>query len=323
MWRSELDRDALVRMRPDALSLLLADAATRVLLVRRGSALVDSGGLALQPLAALPEGAVERADAVVYLGRTLTERPSAPRGAPILAVAVDQETADSLTDAQPDAQRDAQPGAQPDAQWANLRTFGSSASRFDIEALTQALALINWHASHGFSPRTGVATEPVHAGWVRRGVDPDHDIYPRIDPSVIVAVLDAEDRILLGSNAMWEKNRFSLLAGFVEPGESLEAAVEREILEESGLRVTDARYLGSQPWPFPASLMLGFTARVEGGELRPDGEEILDLRWFSRQELAASLDQIVLPGRVSIARAIIEHWFGGEIEDGAAGGWSR
>ena len=128
-----------------------------------------------------------------------------------------------------------------------------------------------------------------------------------------MGVTDDADRLLLGSNAMWESNRYSLLAGFVEPGESLEAAVQREIHEESGIHVAEPVYLGSQPWPFPASLMLGFTAKVAPGtgtDTTPDGTEILDLRWFSRDELVAALGEIRLPGRTSIARAIIEEWLG-------------
>jgi NAD+ diphosphatase len=315
VWRSELDRDVPTRLRPDAVPALLADASTRVLVVRRGSALVDGGALALVPVDRLPRGAVETADAAVYLGRTLTLDAPEPVGTPLVAVAVSQDVADAMVAASDNS-----------AHWANLRAFGATASRRDTELLAQAIALINWHASHGFSPRTGAPTQPEQAGWVRRGVDPDHDIYPRIDPSVIVAVLDDDDRILLGSNAMWDENRFSLLAGFVEPGESLEGAVEREIFEESGIRVTDAHYVGSQPWPFPASLMLGFTARVDPDAesvLRPDGEEIMEVRWFSRDELAGALDEIILPGRASIARAIIELWYGGELADGSAVGRAR
>jgi NAD+ diphosphatase len=150
---------------------------------------------------------------------------------------------------------------------------------------------------------------------------PGQENFPRTDAAVIVGITDAEDRLLLGSNALWEKNRFSLLAGFVEPGESLEAAVLREVYEESGIRVVDPVYFGSQPWPFPASLMLGFRAKVDSEQewtLMPDGDEILELRWFSREELTAALGEIILPGHTSIARYIIEDWFGGPIEDGQA-----
>lgn len=312
VWRSQVDRDAPLRIRDDALDILLADDATRVLAVRRGSALSSGFALALVPVSDLPEGAIETADAVVYLGRSLDEDAAEPVGTPVIAVAVSESVAQAM-----DA---------PGLSWANLRALGGVASKRDTELLSQAFAVINWHSSHGFSPRTGTPTVPVSAGWVRRGVDPDHEIFPRIDPSVIVAVLDADDRILLGSNAMWESNRFSLLAGFVEPGESLEAAVEREILEESGIFVTDAHYLGSQSWPMPASLMLGFAARVDPEResiLLPDGEEILELRWFSRDELRDSLDSILIPTRASIARAILEWWYGEPIPEGTATGISR
>jgi NAD+ diphosphatase len=132
-------------------------------------------------------------------------------------------------------------------------------------------------------------------------------------------VLDRDDRLLLGSNAMWEGNRWSLLAGFVEPGESFEAAVVREIGEESGIRLVDPEYLGSQPWPFPASVMVGFTARVADGQdpeaLRPDGEEIVGLRWFTREDIWRERGELLLPGTASIARAIVQHWYGGPLDE--------
>jgi NAD+ diphosphatase len=153
---------------------------------------------------------------------------------------------------------------------------------------------------------------------VRRDPVSNTEVFPRTDAAIIVGVVDADDRILLGSNALWEKNRFSLLAGFVEPGESFEAAVIREVFEESGIRVTDPVYLGSQPWPFPASIMVGFRAIVDPAltsTLTPDGAEILDVRWFTRDEIRDGVD-VILPGTTSIARAIIEEWYGGPIDDG-------
>ena len=125
--------------------------------------------------------------------------------------------------------------------------------------------------------------------------------------------------MLLGNNAMWDSNRYSLLAGFVEPGESLEAAVIREVKEEAGIDVVNPEYLGSQPWPFPRSLMLGFHARIASGQnperVQADGEEILNLRWFTREELVSALDEIVLPSQPAISRSLIEHWLGSELDD--------
>jgi NAD+ diphosphatase len=205
------------------------------------------------------------------------------------------------------------PADRDDWEWANLRTAGSTMTDRDAGLLTEAIAILNWHEANLFSPRTGAATIPEQGGWVRRDPVGDTEHFPRTDPAIIVGVTDGDDRLLLGSNALWERNRYSLLAGFVEPGESLEAAVQREIHEESGIHVVDPVYLGSQPWPFPASLMLGFTARVAEGtgtDTTPDGTEILDLRWFSREQLVGALEEIRLPSRTSIARAIIEEWLG-------------
>ncbi len=204
--------------------------------------------------------------------------------------------------------------------WGNLRTIGAQLDELDAALFVESLAITNWHLAHRFSPLSGAATVPTTGGWVLRDPEVDRELFPRTDMAIIVGVVDADDRILLGSNAAWESNRYSLLAGFVEPGESLEAAVAREVFEESGIRVVDPVYLGSQPWPFPASLMVGFTARVDRtveSTLTPDGVEILDLRWFSREELAASVGEVRLPGRTSIAYAIIEEWFGGPLPEAA------
>ncbi|CAN5227702.1 NAD(+) diphosphatase [soil metagenome] len=295
--RFEIDRDYLMRDRENLFDELWADPSTRLLPVFDGSALLDSPtSLALLPAAALPNEGLR-----VYLGRSTSPTSPEPVGTPIVAVL--------LEDA----------GHLAEAEWGNLRQLGGRMSDRDAGILTEALAILNWHASHMFSPRTGEATIAEKGGWVRRDPISETEVFPRTDPAIIVGVTDAEDRLLLGSNALWERNRYSLLAGFVEPGESLESAVIREIYEESGIRVVDPVYLGSQPWPFPASLMLGFTATVDpdfAGIQEPDGVEILDLRWFSREELAASLGEIRLPGRTSIARAIVEEWYGGVIDDG-------
>jgi NAD+ diphosphatase len=295
--RYEADRDYLARDRPDLFDDLWADPATRVVAVADGKGLLASES----SLALLAVDEVPPAEIRVYLGRTTTATTSEPIGTPVVAVLL------------------AAPFDRDGGRWANLRTVGSHLSDRDAGLLTEALGILNWHASHGFSPRTGERTISEKGGWVRRDPVSNTEVFPRTDAAVIVGVIDEDDRLLLGSNALWESNRYSLLAGFVEPGESLEAAVEREVFEESGMRVTDPLYLGSQPWPFPASLMVGFTARVDPSRtstLTPDGAEILDLRWFTRDELEAALDEIILPGPTSIARAIIEEWFGRRIDDG-------
>ncbi len=292
--RYEVDRDHLTRDRPDLFDELWADPATRVVVVAGGEALLASASA----LALLPPAALGDVEERIYLGRTTTEAADAPAGTPIVAAMV------------------ADAGALTEGEWADLRRIGADLSDRDAGLLTEALAMAHWHASHRFSPVTGEPTTAGRGGWVR--IDPVNgkEIFPRTDPAIIVGVTDADDRLLLGSNALWESNRYSLLAGFVEPGESLEAAVLREVFEESGIRVADPVYLGSQPWPFPASLMLGFRARLDTefeNVLTPDGAEILDLRWFAREELGSSLDEVRLPGRTSIARAIIEDWYGGPL----------
>jgi NAD+ diphosphatase len=304
--RYEVDRDYLARDRPGLFDELWADPATRVLSVFQGKALMASdSALRLLPVSEVPD-----ADVRVYLGRTTTATDVEPIGTPVVAALLGDAAvaAAGLTDT----------GGLADANWANLRTVGTLLSDRDAGLLTEALGILNWHLSHGFSPRTGEATLPEKGGWVRRDPVSNTEVFPRTDAAIIVGVVDADDRILLGSNALWEKNRYSLLAGFVEPGESFEAAVIREVFEESGIRVTDPVYLGSQPWPFPASVMVGFHARVDpdlASTLTPDGAEILDVRWFSRDEIRDGTD-VILPGPTSIARAIIEEWFGGPIEDG-------
>jgi NAD+ diphosphatase len=291
--RSRIDRDHLSRSRPELFDELTRSGSAKVVVLHRGAALLADDGMLALPLL----GDAPRSGLMLYLGRSHDD------GSAFVASVLSDDEAAALGG---------------DARWGSLRELGSQLSDLEAGLFTQALALANWHGSHAFSPRTGAETRAEQSGWTRRGEGDDHELFPRTDAAVIVGVTDADDRLLLGSNALWAPDRYSLLAGFVEPGESLEAAVVREVFEESGVHVVDPVYLGSQPWPFPASLMVGFRATVDPERvtgLAPDGEEIVDLRWFKRAELAASLDQIALPGATSIARAIIEDWFGGPIDD--------
>jgi NAD+ diphosphatase len=299
--RYRVDRDDASRTRPRLFEELWAEPTTRVLPVWRGEVLLASGGEAR--LALLPVDVASADALLIYLGRASDDAPDLPAGSAIVAMVLDDAVA--------------APFASDIARWGNPRSLGHALGDRDAGLAVEALGIANWHAAHAFSPLTGNPTVPARGGWVRVDRETGRELFPRTDAAIIVGVTDSDDRLVLGSNAQWEANRFSLLAGFVEPGESLEAAVIREVREESGLRVVDPVYVGSQPWPFPASLMLGFRATLDPSseaELRPDGAEIVDLRWFTRGELAAALGDIALPGRTSIARAIIEEWFGGPID---------
>ena len=303
--RHATDRRADLRSRPELLDELAADALTRVIILNRGKALMRGSELVtltFEQLNALTTGETQE---IIFLGISTANAPEEPVGTPFLAVTIDDAAAAVLG---PEA-----------SSWGDLRVLGHELSDRDAGLFTQALALANWHRSHTHSPANGEVTVTGQAGWVRHlPGDENAQVFPRTDPAVIVLVTDDQDRLLMGNNAMWDSNRFSLLAGYVEPGESLEAAVMREVFEESGVVVVNPVYLGSQPWPFPQSLMLGFKAQVAAGfdpeNHVADGEEILTLRWFTRDELKASLNEIVLPGKVSIARALIEEWLGESLD---------
>jgi NAD+ diphosphatase len=198
--------------------------------------------------------------------------------------------------------------------WAGLREVGADLGDLDAGLLVQAIGILEWHDRHRFSPLTGAATTVERAGWVQRDPTTGAEFFPRTDPAVIMLVHDGADRVVLGRQAAWPPGRFSILAGFVEPGESAEAAVVREVAEEVGLRVTDVRYVGSQPWPFPQSLMLGFVARIEGDDtLQPDPSEIEEAHWFTREQLRTGSGPRALPPPVSIARHILDRWIAGEL----------
>ena len=198
-----------------------------------------------------------------------------------------------------------------------LRAVGHALNAHDAGLATSAVALAAWHARTRFCVVCGGRTTADQAGWVRRCTACGALDFPRADPAVIMAVTDDADRIVLVHGARWEAGRYSTVAGYVEAGESCEAAVVREVAEETGLRVASAELVASQPWPFPRSLMLGYRARLAPGEhlARPDGEEVTDALVLSRTELdeALAAGTVVLPGPTSIARMLIEDWYGGPI----------
>ena len=299
------DRATDERVRPDLLAELMAQSSTRVLVVHRDGAPLDGGRLHLRSAADLPE--VDPAPEFAFLGR------SADR-APVVAAVFPGE-ADRAELA-------------PGREWAAVRSHGASLDRDDAELLVAAVSLGGWLVDAPFCPRCGARTEVVQAGWARKCAVCDREHFPRTDPAVIMTVTSSDDPdlLLLGANALWGPPRFSCFAGFVEAGESLEDAVRRELGEEAGIRIAAQRYRWSQAWPYPRSLMLGFEAQAEPGAIaRADGEEIVELRWFTRSEIAAALEHgatwdapgsvtdpaaLQLPGPASIAYRLIADWCG-------------
>jgi NAD+ diphosphatase len=210
--------------------------------------------------------------------------------------------------------------------WAGLREVGASTDDVQAGLLTTAVALEQWHSRHQRCPLCGTATDETQAGWTRTCPRDGSQHFPRTDPAVIMLVHDGADRCLLGRGITWAPGRFSTLAGFVEPGESLEAAVAREVFEEVGITVDAVSYVASQPWPFPSSLMLGFTARVAGHPpLQPDRVEVAEAGWFTREQVrqaAAWTDSGATPHTdavlrgvsppLSISRYLIDRWLAGD-----------
>lgn len=189
-----------------------------------------------------------------------------------------------------------------------LRPLAPLLNTEEAGLLAYARALLWWQQRHRFCGLCGSPALPVRAGHVMRCTDPAcaTEFFPRIDPAIIVLVSDGE-RALLGRQAAWPPGRYSTIAGFVEPGESLEDAVAREVFEETRVRVVTSDYHSSQPWPFPSSLMLGFMAQAQAGAVPQGGDELEDARWFSRAEIATGA--VILPPPTSISHRLIETWF--------------
>ncbi|WP_280447370.1 NAD(+) diphosphatase [Nocardia cyriacigeorgica] len=283
--RSALDRAEEVRADPQALKEGWSTAKL-LRINRRGQVRFDDGALVFDQAVEL---AAEPDPAAVFLG--------VAEGVHLWAVR-DHELTGSLLD---------------------LRAMAATVDDFTAGLLSTALALLNWHDKAGFHAADGTATIAVKGGWSRT-TETGLEEFPRIDPAVICLIHDGGDRVLLARQHSWPETLFSLLAGFVEAGESLERCVEREMREEVGLDVSEIHYLGSQPWPFPRSLMLGFSAVADPAQplVFSDGE-IADAHWFTRAEVRDALAagdwsnrsdeaRLLLPGSISIARTIVESW---------------
>ena len=216
-----------------------------------------------------------------------------------------------------------------DGTWLTLRELGGAVDDLQAGLLTSAIALEQWHQRHTHCPRCGQPTHETLAGWTRTCPNDASEHFPRTDPAVIMLVHDGADHALLGQGVGWGDGRYSTLAGFVEPGESLEAAVAREVFEEVGVHVSDVRYVASQPWPFPSSLMLGFGARLVGEpDIDLDPAEMAAAGWFTRDEVqraAGWVDRGEPPDpaarvkgispKLSISRYLIDLWLAGRLPE--------
>jgi NAD+ diphosphatase len=274
---SPVDRAGTRRTDPAWVEERLADPGSRALLITDGGVVVDDDRLARVPVNG---------------------------GDPILLGLEDDGSALFAVDL-----GDADPPSGTSA--VGLRDAAALLSQGEGGLLAQATGLVNWHRRH---PRCSVCGSPTliaEAGYARRCPNCGATHHPRTDPVVIMLVTDG-DRALLGRQARWPPGRYSALAGFVEPGESLEEAVAREVREEAGVEVREPRYVSSQPWPFPSSLMLGFVAEFAGGEATTRDHELEDVRWFAREELgeirAGRVDGLHVPPPIAIARRLIDGW---------------
>lgn len=317
LGRSTIERDGAAREDAGLLARLWSDRRTAVVLVHRGLVAVTASRDALDlarpadlPRPSLLVGQVDApADPasgpfdVAYLGHDDV-------GGAYLVLVLSESAGEERDFAGLPA--DADDALVVGRTWATLRDVGAALADRDAGLASAAVALAAWHARHRRCPRCGEATEPVLSGWARRCPADGTLHHPRTDPAVIVAVTDEDDRLLLAHAAHWPARRFSLVAGYVEPGETIEAAVRREVGEECGIAVTDLVYQGSQPWPFPASLMLAFRARTRARVPVADGVEVTEATFVTRDALAADVaaGRVLLPMRASIARVLIEEWFG-------------
>lgn len=289
-----IDRACGLRRDGEALGRTLAGPRLRLLPLWQGRVLVDDSSPRALWLTGESAAALRRqAEAEVFLGLDgetawlavdLSALPGDPERGPELALA---------------------------GQFLPLRSIASAIPAREAALLAYAKGMLHWHSRHRHCGACGAETRPESGGHVRRcsrdSCATEH--YPRTDPAIIVLVHDG-DRCLLHRQHHWPAGMWSVLAGFVEPGESLEEATAREVFEETGVQVDSVTYLGSQPWPFPSSLMVGFTARYAGGELRIDPHELEDARWFTKADVRADFggDNKYLPTPDSIARWMMDRW---------------
>ena len=302
---SGLDRSAERRVDPAALAAEWADPVVRVLPVWRGKPLF-LGEDRLPGWLSADHPVVTGGEAPVYLGRD--------NGVPCFSTDVSRWEPDVVPDTMHaffDPSEQSHPSLGDGYVFAELRGVMTRLSPRDAELVATAKAVLNWHATHRFCARCGAGSEISHGGWQRTCPACGAHHFPRTDPVVIMLITYGND-VLVGRSPGWPEGMYSLLAGFIEPGETIEAAVRREVLEEAGVRVADVGYLASQPWPFPSSLMIGCSGRALTREIVLDPVELADAKWVSREEMVevyAGRDPSMHAARKgSIAHFLIGHW---------------
>ena len=212
--------------------------------------------------------------------------------------------------------------ADPATQAFSVMPLLAQLAAADAPLFAAAMSLARWHARHRFCANCGHLSDTIRGGWSRQCPACGAEHFPRVDP-VVIMIAEHDDRLLLGRQPHYPERRYSALAGFVEVGESLEAAVAREIQEEAGIEVSRVTYIASQPWPFPSSLMIGCHALAQSDDLTIDHNELDDARWFTREEIAEALSgapsaPFQPPPPTAIARTLLEHWLQLEVTQSAS-----
>ncbi len=317
LTRPRLDRHSDERHREEWLPEIWELADTKVLRMDGGKAPIaevrDADSSELRPELALTAAKGTLPENALYLGEIISgstgessDGSSSP-GTHVVALRFDPESPQNSQ-------------TPENIHWQSMRQVGHVLSALHADLLTHAAALTAWHSAATFCPVCGGTTEVRGSGWSRVCTQCERTQFPRTDPAVITAVVDQQDRLLLGSAVAWDPRRFSTFAGFVEAGESLEDAIVREVQEEAGVTVESVEYIGSQAWPFPRSLMLGFLAHTSAVQATADEEEIREVRWFTRKSLHDDVvsGAVVLPPRSAVSHALITHWYGTALPDGPA-----
>ena len=336
--QGSIDYQVERRADPGLIDRTLREAGARVVLTRNGLLAVPLGqrNAAAQPnarmrLATLPGAYVADALArhphvvAIYLGEYAGAHPERIVALDISAVGLVPPTARAVDAAFDERAGAAEPSSVLESavqrfDWVDLRAFVPRASGRDIGVATTMLSLANWFAYQTHCPACGAPTRPAMSGWAQRctnGDDGHRLLFPRVEPAVIMTVVDSQDRLLLQHNRAWaDPTLYSVSAGFVEAGENLEHACRRETMEETGIEVGEVKYLGSQPWPFKISLMMAFKGQALSTRIQVDGEEVTDARWVTRDEFTDLLvtGRISAPGKATIARYMIEEWYGRSLD---------